>query len=357
MKHLRYLDLSYTLIQGLPEFISRLYNLQTLLLRCCLKLKTFPDKMGMLKRLRYLDFSGSHLVVLPESITHLSNLQTLNLRDCSALKELPKHIKRLSHLRHLILSNKGGWNEMPREIGCLSRLQTLQVFKVDGRGGSIIRELGSLNSLKSKLHISNLQHVTKPTDAKKANLKGKESIQGLMLEWSCRPDDAECAIDGVVMEQLLPSTSLKTLKIVNYLSPRFPTWMASSSISSSLPNLVELELEGCFICREFPGLGQLPSLKVLRIATMNNVLCLGNDFYGDREACQPFPELVKLTLCNLPGLKKWCTTQSMSSFYPRLEKLMVERCPNLEHSQDVNFIKRFFPSIKEYELDGAKLIS
>ncbi|KAI3923528.1 hypothetical protein MKW92_010832, partial [Papaver armeniacum] len=313
MKHLRYLDLSYTLIEGLPESISRLYNLQTLLLRCCPRLKTFPDKMGMLKRLRYLDLSGSHLVVFPESITHLSNLQTLNLRDCFALKELPNHIKRLSHLRHLILSNSGSWKEMPREIGCLSRLQTLQVFKVDCRGGSSIRELGSLNSLKSKLHISNLQHVTKPKDAKKANLKGKESIQSLMLEWSCRPDDAECVIDGVVMEQLLPNPSLKTLKIVNYQSPRFPTWMASSSISSSLPNLVELEdeeIQGCFICRELPGLGQLPSLKFLTIDTMSDVVCLGNDFDG---ACQPFPELVKLTLCNLPGLKKWCTTQSMYS--------------------------------------------
>ncbi|KAI3940018.1 hypothetical protein MKW98_029794 [Papaver atlanticum] len=175
-----------------------------------------------------------------------------------------------------------------------------------------------------------------------------------MLEWSFRPDDAECAIDGVVMEQLLPNPSLKTLKIVNYLSPRFPTWMASSSISSSLPNLVELELEGCFICRELPGLGQLPSLKVLTVATMNDVVCLGNDFYGDREACQP---LVKLTLCNLPGLKKWCTTQSESSLYPRLEKLMVEGCPKLEQRRDVNFIRSFFPSIKEYELDEDKLIS
>ncbi|KAI3923535.1 hypothetical protein MKW92_010839, partial [Papaver armeniacum] len=357
MKHLRYLDLSYTLIEGLPESISRLYNLQSLLLRCCPRLKTFPDKMGMLKLLRYLDLSGSHLVVLPESITHLSNLQTLNLRDCFALKELPNHIKRLSHLRHLILSNKGSWNEMPREIGCLSRLQTLQVFKVDGRDGGSIRELGSLNSLESKLHISNLQNVTKPKDAKKANLKGKKSIQSLMLEWSCRPDDAECAIDLAVMEQLLPNPSLKTLKIVNYLDPRFPTWMTSNSISSTLPNLVELELEGCFICRELPGLGQLPSLKVLTIDTMNDVVCLGNDFYGDRKACQPFPELVKLTLCNLPRLKKWCTTQSTSPFYPRLEKLMVERCPNLDRIQDVNFIKRFFPSIKEYELDDTKLIS
>lgn len=238
MKHLRYLDLSYTQIEGLPEFVSRLYNLKTLLLRYFPKLKTFPDKMGMLKRLRYLDLSGSNFVELPESITHLSNLQTLKLGDFSKLKELPKHISKLSHLRHLIVSNNGRWNEMPREIGCLSRLQTLQVFKVDGRDGGSIRELGSLNSLESKLHISNLQHVTEPKDAEKANLKGKENIESLMLEWSRRPDDAECAIDVLVMEKLLPNPRLKTLKIVNHPSPRFPTWMASGSISSSLPNLV-----------------------------------------------------------------------------------------------------------------------
>ncbi|KAI3940021.1 hypothetical protein MKW98_029797 [Papaver atlanticum] len=159
------------------------------------------------------------------------------------------------------------------------------------------------------------------------------------------------------MEQLQPNRSLKTLKIVCYFDPKFPTWMMGSSISSALPNLVELELRDCYLCQQLPGLGQLPSLKVLTIATMDVVMCLGNDFYGDHEACQPFPELVKFTLSDLHCLEKWCIAQPRSSFYPRLEMLFVERCPKLKCRQDLDFVTRFFPSIKEYTLDGAKLIS
>ncbi|KAI3858573.1 hypothetical protein MKX03_005621, partial [Papaver bracteatum] len=44
-------------------------------------------------------------------------------------------------------------------------------------------------------------------------------------------------------------------------------------------------------------------------------------------------------------------------FYPRLEKLSIERCRMLELRQDLNFTKCFFPRIKEYKLDGVTLIS
>ncbi|MCL7028710.1 hypothetical protein MKW94_018576, partial [Papaver nudicaule] len=50
---------------------------------------------------------------------------------------------------------------------------------------------------------------------------------------------------------------------------------------------------------------------------------------------------------------KWCIGQPPSSFYPRLEKLTVEKCPYLERRQDWDFITCFFPSIKEYVLDGT----
>ncbi|KAI3970132.1 hypothetical protein MKW92_029748, partial [Papaver armeniacum] len=265
MKHLRYLDLSKTGIEELPKFICGLYNLQTLLLRYCVKLTKFPETMATLKHMRYLDISGSQFEELPDCFTHLSNLQTLKLEDCCNIKKLSGNIKNMVNLRHLFLNNTGSWSAKPWEIGSLTCLQTLTQFK-------------------------------------------------------------------------------------------FPTWMMGSTISSALPNLVELELRDCYLCQQLPGLGQLPSLKVLTIATMDVVTCLGNDFYGD--ACQPFPELVKFTLIDLHCLEIWCMAQprSYSYFYPRLEKLAVERCPKLECRQDLDFITRFFPLIKEYTVDGAILI-
>lgn len=357
MKHLRYLDLSRTEIEELPEFITGLYNLHTLLLRYCVKLRKFPETMGTLKRMRYLDISGSQFEELPDCITHLSNLQTLKLEDCRNIQKLPGNIKNMINLRHLFLSKTESWNAKPNEIGSLTRLQTLTQFKVgkcNTSGFSTIRELECLNLLEGELWISNLEEVTRSDDAEKANLKRKQNIQSLIMEWSFRTHDAS---DGTVMKQLQPNGSLKKLKIVNYLDPKFPTWMMGSSISSALPNLVEIELRGCYVCQQLPGLGQLPSLRVLTIATMDVVLCLGDDFYGDHKACKPFQELVEFTLTDLPCLEKWCIAQPPFPFYPRLEKLSVERCRMLEHRQDLNFTKCFFPKIKEYKLDGVTLLS
>ncbi|KAI3923531.1 hypothetical protein MKW92_010835 [Papaver armeniacum] len=357
MKHLRYLDLSKSQIEELPEFISGLYNLQTLLLRCCDKLRKFPEKMGTLKCMRYLDMSGSQFEELPDCFTHLSNLQTLKLEDCCNIKKLSGNIKNMINLRHLFLNNTGSWSAKPREIGSLTRLQTLRQFKVgkcNTSGFSTIRELECLNLLEGELWISNLEDVTRSDDAEKANLKGKQNIQSLIMEWRFRTHDAS---DGTVMKQLQPNRSLKKLKIVNYLDPEFPTWMMGSSISFALPNLVEIELRGCYLCQQLPGLGQLPSLRVLTIATMDVVLWLGDDFYGDHKACKPFQELVEFTLTDLPCLEKWCIAQPPFPFYPRLEKLFVERCPMLERRQDLKFFFRIFPAIKEYKLDGQRYIT
>ncbi|XVF71540.1 hypothetical protein PTKIN_Ptkin12aG0046100 [Pterospermum kingtungense] len=52
LKHLRYLNLSYSPIETLPESTSYLYNLQTLKLRGCHNLRMLPKGMKNLKELR-----------------------------------------------------------------------------------------------------------------------------------------------------------------------------------------------------------------------------------------------------------------------------------------------------------------
>ena len=77
LKHLYYLDLSYTSIKILPESVSCLYNLQTMILRGCRDLTELPSRIGKLINLRYLDLSG-----------------------CGSLKEMSTHhgIRRLKNL-------------------------------------------------------------------------------------------------------------------------------------------------------------------------------------------------------------------------------------------------------------------
>ncbi|KAI3938922.1 hypothetical protein MKW92_035984 [Papaver armeniacum] len=186
-----------------------------------------------------------------------------------------------------------------------------------------------------------------------------------------RADANECAKDSTVMEQLQPNPSLVILKIVGFMGAKFPTWMISSTISSALPNLVEVELKNCYRCEQLPALGQLPCLKILTISTMDVVQFLGTDFYG--ESRPSFLSLISFTLHDLPLLRMWeppsfytrrfastssfpNSLSSVSTSYPRLEKMTVEKCPKLERSHDLTFIRGFFPSLKEYKLDGVMKI-
>ncbi|XVF16371.1 hypothetical protein REPUB_Repub10bG0025600 [Reevesia pubescens] len=54
-----------------------------------------PDAIGSLKHLRYFDISRTVINRLPKSITQLYHLQTLRLLKCASLEELPEGMKKL----------------------------------------------------------------------------------------------------------------------------------------------------------------------------------------------------------------------------------------------------------------------
>ena len=76
LKHLRYLDLSFTMIERLPDSVCDLCNLQTLLLSGISSLVRFPTRMDKLINLRYLDVSGCR--EMPSHIGKLTSLQKLS---------------------------------------------------------------------------------------------------------------------------------------------------------------------------------------------------------------------------------------------------------------------------------------
>lgn len=65
LTHLKYLDLSNTKIERLPDATWKLYNLQTLLLSKCWLLVELPEKIGNLVNLCHLDISGTKLKDMP----------------------------------------------------------------------------------------------------------------------------------------------------------------------------------------------------------------------------------------------------------------------------------------------------
>ncbi|XP_022888397.1 disease resistance protein RFL1-like isoform X1 [Olea europaea var. sylvestris] len=102
MHGLQTLNLSDTSIQNLPDSMSDLENLRTLLLKFCNKLESVPS-LEKLKELRHLDLTGTSIEEVPQGMDSLINLRFLYLR-CPKLKVLPtKALHKFSHLQRLSL--------------------------------------------------------------------------------------------------------------------------------------------------------------------------------------------------------------------------------------------------------------
>ncbi|TYI84850.1 hypothetical protein E1A91_D05G395200v1 [Gossypium mustelinum] len=100
MPYLSVLNLSSTKIKSLPNSISELKNLTTLLLCGCSKLRDLPC-LSMLQELKKLDLFGTKIEEVPEGMDMLLKLRYLDL-SVRTLKEIPAGLlPKLVHLQHL----------------------------------------------------------------------------------------------------------------------------------------------------------------------------------------------------------------------------------------------------------------
>ena len=65
-----------------------------------------PKSIGEFRHLRLLCIERTNIKALPNSVTKLYNIQTLIIKDCHLLEELPNELRNLTNLRHINISHK-----------------------------------------------------------------------------------------------------------------------------------------------------------------------------------------------------------------------------------------------------------
>ncbi|WJX22356.1 hypothetical protein P8452_11669 [Trifolium repens] len=372
--HLRYLDLSNTEIETLPDTLCNLYNLQTLKLSCCEYLTRLPNSIGELIHLRYLDLSNTEIETLPDTLCNLSNLQTLKLSNCVGLTSLPNDMHKLVKLRHLDLEETS-LEEMPSHMSKLSDLQHLTYYLVSKHEDKGINQLGTLSNLRGSLSIQNLQKVTNSSEASNVKMMDKKYLDSLVFDWDKdRHDDDEEEEEeemeedeGDVEEEegdvdedsdnfvdlhfvdilgkLQPSTNLERLDIVRYMGMIFPKWVGDPSYN----NLTELCLSKCKKCCIFPPIGQLPSLEELVVDGMEMLQTIGCP-YGTGTLF--FPSLESLEFKNMSCWEKWYHPQDSNDYFPVLKSLVINNCPKLQ-----GLLPTCLPAVETIEIKGCSLLA
>ncbi|XP_038973370.1 putative disease resistance protein RGA3 [Phoenix dactylifera] len=319
--YLRVLDLSYTSISD-----------------CHISMERF-------KLLRYLDISFSDIETLPENICSLICLQTLKLIHCEGLLQLPRGMRNMTNLRHLYLDGCYSLRCMPKGMGHLKHLRTLTRYILGNESGSGgIGELKNLN-LQGMLELCNLENVNSEEDARDVNLGSKHYLRVLKLDWGMSADRQEEGHVENVLEALQPPHSLKKFTLQNYRGAQFPAWLRQDPML--LNSLVEIIMTGCNRCEHLPQLGQLPFLEILEIGNMNSVRYMGGtSFYGSAGTDQnstPFPSLRKIRLHNMDNLEEWEGIRGRPSF-PQLASLKISSCSRLRNIP-------LFPTTRNLEIE------
>ncbi|XP_058002231.1 probable disease resistance protein At4g27220 [Hevea brasiliensis] len=119
---LKVLDLSNTGIQNLPNSVTTLVNLASLVVRGCRKLRRVPS-LANLRELKRLDLRSSGVEEVPDGLEFLSKLMYLDLEGTSVKEIRPGILPKLSHLQFLklplTLAVEG------EEVASLSKVETL----------------------------------------------------------------------------------------------------------------------------------------------------------------------------------------------------------------------------------------
>ncbi|KAF3643104.1 putative tetraspanin-3-like [Capsicum annuum] len=298
--------------------VNKLEKLRTLI-------PELPDALFIkVKLLRLLDLSRTDITKLPDSICALYNLETLLLSSCTYLELLLAQMEKLINLRLLDIRNTSCL-KTPLHLRKLKSLQVLvgAEFLLGGPCGWRKEDLSEAHYLYGSLSILELQNVVDRREAPKANMREKNHVEKLSLEWS-ESDADNSQTERDILDELRPHTNIKELQICRYRGTRLPNWLADHLFLNLLVQLSLINRKDCF---SLPALGQLPSMKFLSIRDMHRITEVTEEFCGSSSYKKSFNSLEKLEFAEMPKWKQWHVLGNGE--FPTLQNLSIEDCPKL----------------------------
>ncbi|KAF8020369.1 hypothetical protein BT93_G0924 [Corymbia citriodora subsp. variegata] len=332
---LKALNLGHSRIIELPKTIGTLENLEELSASCEHLEGEIPSEIGALSSLKILDLSGGHFSGLPTTINQLTNLQKLNLRGCRSIQQLPELPKSLRSLSFSLdsLTTIPDFSNLTNLVHLDIIGTTVQEPKIEGHLRAIaLRKLtlwvGKMTLPPTDLSShSQLQQLSVSYANPRSLTKLPSSLQELILV------DVQSSIDWSLFSNL---ENLSRLIIERYslgeicfdgfgrLRNFNELVMFDFPLLKMLPILPCLkEIQHLYLCQfphliEIQGLGELKSLRTLRIWNCNSIKSLNKSDMSnlqnlkrlDFNRCESLesvlgvPKSCELTVCYCPRFNK-----------------------------------------------------
>uniref|UniRef100_A0A6N2KBM7 Uncharacterized protein n=1 Tax=Salix viminalis TaxID=40686 RepID=A0A6N2KBM7_SALVM len=354
---LKVLDLSSTDIKILPDSVSGLVSLTTLVLEKCMKLRHVPS-LEKLRALKKLDLLSTALEKMPQGMECLCNLEYLRMNSCGE-REFPSGLLlKLSHLQVLVLEGKlidGRYAVTTingKEVGCLKKLESLEChFEDHSDFVEFLKSRDETPSL-STYHIgvghSRFQkyRVKRSTTISLSNLSGEDlsgedyqvmfpkDIQQLIIN-ICHDATSLCDVFSLINY----ATELEDIDITHCNS--MESLVSSSNICSALSLngtfscLKRLRCENCVSMKRLFPLVLLQNLVNLEEITVSNCRnmeeIIGEEWVTGEESSSnmefKLPKLRGLWLSFLPKLKRICSSELICD---SLKSITVSGCHSME---------------------------